>query len=80
MIRTLIAAAAGVFLFAAGAQANMCPSLMQDVDAKVQSADLSEEQRAEVMELREQGEAQHEAGDHEASVESLQQALEILNQ
>lgn len=79
-MRTLIVATAAFFAFTFAAHAGQCPSLMEEVDAQMESADLSEDERAEVMALRTQGEAQHEAGDHDASVESLQQALEILGE
>lgn len=59
--------------------ANQCPSLMKQIDEKLQSAQLSEDERARVMELREQGEAQHAAGDHAASEASLNEALAMLD-
>jgi hypothetical protein len=52
--------------------------LMQEVDAAMETAELTDEQKAEVMELRESGEAAHEAGDHAKSEADLNEALAIL--
>lgn len=62
--------------------ASSCPLLMQDIDAALQDQavveQLSEEELAEVRQLREEGEAAHEAGDHGRSMEKLAQAKGIL--
>jgi hypothetical protein len=71
--------AAAVFVALAGpAVANQCPTLWAQIDQKLPSAQLSEADRAKVMELRAQGEAQHAAGDHAASEATLKEALAIL--
>ena len=57
----------------------MCPTLVKQIDEKLQTAQLSETDKAKVMELRNQGEAQHSAGDHAASEASLNEALAMLN-
>jgi hypothetical protein len=54
------------------------PADIAAVDAALQTADLSEEQRQQVVELRDEGARLHEAGDHQASVDMLAQAKEIL--
>ena len=71
---------AAVFTLAlvAPAFASQCPALMAEIDQKIDTAQLSEAERAQVVELRQQGEAAHEAGDHAASEEALNQALAIL--
>lgn len=58
--------------------ANQCPMLMQDIDAALQTTTITEEEKARVMELRQQGEQQHEAGDHAASEQTLAEAKAIL--
>ena len=40
--------------------------------------DLTEEQLAEVKQLRAEGEEQHEAGNHQESVDTLAKAMTIL--
>lgn len=58
--------------------AHMCPALMAEVDAALPTAQITEEQRAQVAELRQQGEDLHNAGDHDGSVAVLNEAREIL--
>ena len=53
--------------------------MIQEIDAALESnAGLTSEQVAEVKALRDQGEAEHEAGKHAESVETLQKAKDIL--
>lgn len=72
---TLVAALA---LFAAPALAGQCPADMAEIDAAMETAQLSEAEMAEVKALRAEGEAQHKAGDHAASVATLAAAKEKL--
>lgn len=58
--------------------AHMCPSLMAEIDAALPTATISEGDKATVMELRERGEELHNAGDHDASVQALQEAKALL--
>ena len=59
--------------------AGRCPMDMQQIDAALAAnPKLSAEQLAEVKELRAEGEAQHNAGDHAKSVETLAKAKAIL--
>lgn len=60
------------------AVAFQCPSDVAKIDAALQSANLSDEQKARVMELRDEGERLHQNGEHQASVDTLAQAKEIL--
>ncbi|KPQ07480.1 MAG: hypothetical protein HLUCCA12_06590 [Rhodobacteraceae bacterium HLUCCA12] len=62
----------------AAAFAHMCPGLMEEIDAALPTADITDDQRAEVTELREEGAELHEAGDHDGSVAALNEAREIL--
>ena len=64
---------------ASTAFANHCPVDMQQIDAALATnPKLSAEQLAEVKKLRADGEAQHKAGDHAKSVETLGKAKAIL--
>jgi hypothetical protein len=79
-MRNLLIVAATIFALTGPAWAFQCPALMQQVDAALETAQLSEQDRARVMELRASGEAAHQAGDHAQSEADLNQALEILGQ
>jgi hypothetical protein len=61
------------------ALASHCPVDVKKIDEAL-SGDhgLSADQQAEVMTLRDEGEALHNAGDHDGSIEKLHKALEIL--
>ncbi len=78
MKRILMAAFLSV-LFAAPAFAGSCPVMVKSIDAALaENPNLSAAQLAEVKSLRDQGEAQHEAGQHGESVKTLQKAKDIL--
>jgi len=78
--------AAVILVLATPAFANHCPKDVAEIDAlldKIEANErpdiqLSDEQLAEVMDLRDEGEALHKEGKHEESVEVLHQALELL--
>ncbi len=62
------------------ALAGNCPNLISEIDEKLASMpDLSEDTRESIVELRDQGEAMHQSGDHGESVKLLEQALDMLN-
>ncbi len=62
------------------ALAHGCPGEMKTIDAKLATSPaLSAEQKAKVEKLRAEGEAQHKAGDHDASMKSLGEAKKILS-
>lgn len=67
-----------IALAAAPALAHQCPTMMAAIDEALLTADLSGEDEARVMELRERGEEEHDAGDHDASEASLGEAMGIL--
>lgn len=73
-----LATAALVTLLASPAAAHQCPADMAQIDRALPSASLSAADLAKVRQLRAQGEAQHKAGDHGASVKSLAQAKALL--
>ena len=61
------------------ALAGQCPNLMTEIDAALAAnPQISAEQKAEVLKLRAEGEAQHSGGKHGDSVASLNKAKEIL--
>ena len=74
-----IVATLALLLATSVAFAFQCPADMRQIDAALaQNPQLSEEQLAEVRELREEGEALHNAGQHQESVDALAKAKEIL--
>jgi len=72
MIATVFAA------FVTPALAFQCPGDMAKIDAALETAELSEADMAKVMELRARGEELHSAGQHQQSVDTLAEAMEIL--
>jgi hypothetical protein len=79
MKRTLLAAAA-VLMLCGPAYANQCPDLMNKIDEAMKTAQVDDDTKAKVTELRTTGEAQHTAGDHAGSEASLNAALKLLGQ
>ncbi len=77
-MRILVAAALILSSVAPGL-ASQCPTLWKQVDEKLQTAQLSEADKAKVTELREQGEELHNSGDHAGSEAALQEALALLD-
>ena len=73
-----ILATALLLALAVPAAANQCPQLMTQIDAKLQTAQLSDADKAKVTELRQEGEAAHKAGDHAKSEAALNEALDLL--
>lgn len=71
--------AAGLFVvLASPIHAFQCPADMAAIDAALTTASLSDEQMAKVRELRATGEAEHAAGNHQASVDALAEAKALL--
>ncbi len=70
----------GVLALAAlPAYAFHCPMDMKKIDAALASnPNLNPQQMAEVRQLRADGEAYHRAGNHQASVDTLARAMQIL--
>lgn len=77
-MKALIPAAVLAFALTGPAFAFQCPTDIAKIDAALESADLSEAEKAQVTELRDEGERLHQAGDHQQSVDTLAQAKEIL--
>ena len=74
-----IALSIALLAFSASALAFHCPADMKKIDAALENnPKISGEQLAEVKKLRAEGEAQHKAGKHQESVDSLAKAMKIL--
>lgn len=65
--------------FAGNAVGGQCPSLMQQIDHQLQSAQLDVEAEAKVIELRERGESLHNQGKHSEAEIALKKAIEELD-
>ena len=74
-----IVAAALLLVLAGPASANQCPTLWKQIDEKLQTAQLSEADKAKVTELRQRGEQLHASGDHAGSEAALNEALVLLD-
>lgn len=78
-LRTVAFALGLAILPTAPAFASHCPKDVKKIDEALSgSHGLSADQMAEVKQLRDEGEALHNAGDHGASIEKLHKALDIL--
>ena len=75
--RSLIAAALLV-AFSAPALAFHCPADVKAIDNALPKSNLTAAQKAEVTKLRDDGEAQHKAGKHKDSVNTLAKAMRII--
>lgn len=64
---------------ASPAFAAQCPADMAAIDAALQTAQLGAQEEARVRQLRADGEALHQAGQHQESIERLAEAKAILN-
>jgi hypothetical protein len=74
-----VSALALALLFAPSAAfAFSCPAMMAEIDAALPTAELSDEDRQRVEELRAEGEELHNAGDHPGSEAALNEAKGIL--
>ncbi|MDP2621091.1 MAG: hypothetical protein Q8P46_13125 [Hyphomicrobiales bacterium] len=78
MIRKTLFAAAALALLAGPVYADNYSDDIAKVDVALQSAQLSDADKAKVMELRTASEEQHNAGNDEAAVATLEQAKQIL--
>ena len=55
-----------------------CPSDIGAIDQALEGADLTDEQKQQVMDLRDEGERLHNEGSHQDAVDTLAQAKAIL--
>ena len=77
-MRTLSAAAL-LAMLATPAFAFHCPADIAKIDAAMAAnPEISDEDKLKVEELRNKGELLHNSGDHQAAVDTLAEALQIL--
>ena len=77
-MKKLMLAAAFTLALIGPAFANMCPTLMIKIDDAMKTTTVDDATKAQVMALYDKGKAEHEAGNHDASVADLQAALKLL--
>lgn len=69
----------GALFTSASALAFHCPADMKKIDeALAMNPKLAAEQISEIKKLRAEGETQHKAGNHQASIDTLAKAMKIL--
>ena len=78
MIARSLLAAALLVAFSAPAFAFHCPADVKAIDNAVPKSNLTAAQKTEVMKLRDEGEAQHNAGKHQDAVNTLAKAMRII--
>ena len=78
MIRRSLLAAAFLMVFSAPAFAFFCPVDVKAIDAAFGKVNLTAEQSAEAVALRNEGEALHKAGKHKEAVGKLAKAMRIM--
>ena len=78
MLRSVIGAAAAVFLLAGPALAGHCPEDAAAIDAAIDKINVSDDERTEIIALRDRGMELHEAGDHAESEAALAEAMRRL--
>ena len=78
MFKRTLFAAGRLALLATPALAAQCPANMRQIDAALQTAQVSAADKAKAMELRQEGERLHAAGQHQQSMDKLTEAKKIL--
>jgi Ni/Co efflux regulator RcnB len=77
-MRKIVLAVAALAVMFTPAIASQCPAQMAKVDEALKTAQLSDADKAKVMELRAAGEEYHNAGKHPESEAALAEALKLL--
>jgi len=77
MKRTALIVALTLVL-AGPALAGDCPNLMGQIDEAMKTATVDDATKLKITELAAKGKAEHEAGDHAASVATLNEALALI--
>ncbi len=78
MIARSLLAAALVVAFSAPALAFHCPADVKAIDNALSKSNLTAAHKVEVTALRDEGEAQHKAGNHQDAVNTLAKAMRII--
>ena len=76
----IVVAFALVLGLSSPAFANECLEIIQKIEAAMDSAELSDDQRDKISSLIAEGESLHEAGQHDKAVDVLNQAMAMLPQ
>ena len=76
--RSALFAAAFASVLATPALAYQCDAIIMLIDQKLPEQELSPEQMAELRRLRDEGQRLHEQGQHEASMEVLGRAQQMM--
>ncbi|WP_119268342.1 hypothetical protein [Taklimakanibacter deserti] len=71
---------ASFLALATPAFANQCPTLMNQFDEAMKTTKADDATKAQAMELYNKGKAEHDSGDHAASVADLNAALKLIGQ
>lgn len=77
MKKTALIAVLSVML-AGPALANDCPNLMGKIEEAMKTAKVDDATKVKIAELVAKGKAEHEAGDHAASVATLNEAMALI--
>ena len=67
-----------MFFFSTVAFAFHCPADAKAIDAGLAKASLSDDQKSEIMKLRDKGLELHGAGDHKGAVDTLSKSMRML--
>ena len=77
-MKKLILAALMTAALAVPAFANQCPAIMAKIDEAMKTATVDDATKAKITELSARGKTEHDAGDHAASVATLNEAMALL--
>jgi hypothetical protein len=77
-MKKLITAIALTAFMSGTAFANSCPMHVQKIDAALASSTASEDVKTQAKALRDEGQAAHEAGNHDESMAKLLEAEQLL--
>lgn len=78
-MKKFVLAAALAAALASPAFAGQCPAIMKKIDEAMATAQIDEATKTKVMALYDKGKAEHAAGEHAASVASLNEAMDLLS-
>ena len=77
-LKSIVLAAVATMALAGAAVASSCPTHVKAIDAAMSTSSASAEQKAQAKSLRDEGEALHKAGKHDASMAKLAEARKLL--
>lgn len=77
-MRKIAAVAFTLAFFASPTLAFQCPALMNEIDSRINAANVSDAVKQDARELRREGEELHRAGRHAEAVAVLSGVIELL--